>query len=142
MPGHDVLHGKLVQKEPRLQLWRKGVQAGLTQGSSPAKGVERAFAAEPLTPICAQSTGLSKLNLCHFDRVVMSPESAPKRNIHDVAKLLISRYGERAYAHAIHQALKARETADKRRQEAWRRIAVTVREVLRAEPDNDESEVG
>ena len=27
---------------PRLRLWRNGVQAGLTQGSSPAKGVERA----------------------------------------------------------------------------------------------------
>ena len=24
---------------PRLRLWRNGVQAGLTQGSSPAKGV-------------------------------------------------------------------------------------------------------
>ena len=30
-------------EEPRLQLWRIGVQAGLTQGSSPAKGVERAL---------------------------------------------------------------------------------------------------
>jgi hypothetical protein len=115
------------------------VQAGLTQGSSPAKGVERAFAAEPLMPICAQSLGPSKLNLCHFDRAVMSPQSEPKINVRDVAKLLISRYGERAYAHAIHQALKARRRGDKRLMDGWRWIASAVRQVLRDEPDNDES---
>jgi hypothetical protein len=67
----------------------------------------------------------------------MSTETKQRRDVRDIAKLLISHYGERAYAHASHQALKARERGDKRLMEAWHWIAGAVRDVLRGEPDED-----
>ena len=68
----------------------------------------------------------------------MSTKAEQKSDLRDIAKLLISRYGERAYAHAMHQALKARQQGDRRLMDAWRWIALAAREVLRAEPDDDE----
>lgn len=68
----------------------------------------------------------------------MSTETTHRRDVRDIAKLLISHYGERAYAHAAHQALKARERGDRQRMEAWQWVAGAVREMLRTEPEEDE----
>jgi hypothetical protein len=58
-----------------------------------------------------------------------------QKDVRDLAKLLISRYGEQAAAYASHQALKARQRGDPRVMEAWRWIASAIDEVLRSEPD-------
>jgi hypothetical protein len=52
-----------------------------------------------------------------------------------IATLLISRFGEQAYAHASHQALKARERGDRQLMEGWRWVAGAVAALLRSEPD-------
>ncbi len=70
----------------------------------------------------------------------MNGETKQRRDIRDIAKLLISQYGERAYAHASHQALKARDRGDRRKMEAWRWVAGAVRDVLKGEPEEDDSE--
>ncbi len=72
----------------------------------------------------------------------MNGETKQRRDIRDIAKLLISQYGERAYAHASHQALKARERGDRRKMVAWRWVAGAVQDVLKAEPEEDESKRG
>lgn len=72
----------------------------------------------------------------------MNGETKQRRYIRDIAKLLISQYGERAYAHASHQALKARDRGDRRKMVAWRWVAGAVQDVLKAEPDEDESKRG
>ncbi|HZB93496.1 MAG TPA: hypothetical protein VE397_18760 [Stellaceae bacterium] len=72
----------------------------------------------------------------------MSRKTEPKSDLGDIANLLISRYGERAYAHAMHQALKARRDGDRRLMEGWRWIALAVRDVLRTEPEDDAPERG
>ena len=58
-----------------------------------------------------------------------------QKDVRDLAKLLISRYGEQAGAYASHQALKARQRGDQRVMEAWRWIVGAIDEVLRSEPD-------
>jgi hypothetical protein len=68
----------------------------------------------------------------------MNTETDQRRDARAIAKLLISRYGEQAYAHASHQALKARERGNRRHMEAWRWIAGAVQELLRAEPEEEE----
>jgi hypothetical protein len=56
----------------------------------------------------------------------------------ELAKLLISRYGEQAVAYASHQSLKARSQGEPRLMEAWRWVAGAAAELLRSEPDEDE----
>ena len=68
----------------------------------------------------------------------MNTDTEQRRDVRAIAKLLISRYGEQAYAYASHQSLKARERGNQRHMEAWRWIAGAVQELLRAEPDGDE----
>jgi len=68
----------------------------------------------------------------------MSSGTDQRRDLRAVAKLLISRYGVQAYAHASHQALKARERGDERVMAAWRRVAAAVEAQLRGEPEEDE----
>jgi hypothetical protein len=67
----------------------------------------------------------------------MSTETNQRRDARAIAKLLISRYGEQAMSYASHQALRARDRGDTRMMEAWHWIAGAVREVLRAEPDDE-----
>ena len=54
--------------------------------------------------------------------------------IHELASLLIARYGERAASHAKHQSLKAAHRDEQRTMEAWLWIADAVEQVWRAEP--------
>ena len=54
--------------------------------------------------------------------------------IHELAQLLIERYGERAASHATHQSLKAAQRRETRAMEAWRWIAATVEQIWRTEP--------
>lgn len=65
----------------------------------------------------------------------MSSQPPRPRNVHELAKLLIGHYGEQAFAHAMHQALKARRRGDRRTMESWRWVAGAVREILRSEPE-------
>ena len=65
----------------------------------------------------------------------MSTVPDHNKDIRDLAKLLISRYGEQASAYASHQALKARQRGDQRVMDAWRWIAGAIEEVLRSEPE-------
>ena len=60
-----------------------------------------------------------------------------KGEISELASLLISRFGERATSFASHQALKARQSGELRRMEAWRRIADATAAVWRTEPQPD-----
>ena len=70
----------------------------------------------------------------------MSSENDRRDDAHELANLLISRYGEQAVTFASHQALKAREQGDERRMELWRWLAGAIVEVLRAEPRENEEE--
>lgn len=54
--------------------------------------------------------------------------------VHELADLLIARYGERAASHAKHQSLKAAQRDEQLTMEAWRWIADAVEQVWRAEP--------
>ncbi|MGO8916307.1 MAG: hypothetical protein ACLQJR_10400 [Stellaceae bacterium] len=54
--------------------------------------------------------------------------------VHELAELLIERYGERAASHAKHQSLIAARHDEQRTMEAWRWIAEAVEQVWKAEP--------
>ncbi|MGO8920611.1 MAG: hypothetical protein ACLQJR_32360 [Stellaceae bacterium] len=54
--------------------------------------------------------------------------------VHELAELLIERYGERAASHAKHQSLRAAYRDEQRMMEAWRWIADAVEHVWKAEP--------
>ena len=71
----------------------------------------------------------------------MDSETDQSNDVASIAKVLIFRYGEQAPAFASHQALKARERGDRRLMEGWRWVAAAVDEVLRAEPDEEESKM-
>jgi len=58
------------------------------------------------------------------------------REVWEIAELLISRYGERAVAHASLQALKARVKRNGKVMAAWRRISEAAEHMLR-QPDFD-----
>lgn len=60
----------------------------------------------------------------------------PPRDPRTFAKNLIARWGERATAYAMHQALKARQRGDPRNAERWLWIAGATREILRSEPND------
>jgi hypothetical protein len=53
----------------------------------------------------------------------MTTSTERDREIHDLAELLIARYGERAASFATHQSLKAGHRGEQRMMEAWRSIA-------------------
>lgn len=54
--------------------------------------------------------------------------------VHELADLLIARYGERAASHAKHQSLIAARRAEQRTMEAWRWIADAVERTWQTEP--------
>jgi hypothetical protein len=54
--------------------------------------------------------------------------------VHELADLLIARYGERAASHAKHQSLKAAQRDEQRKMEAWRWIAEAVEQAWKGEP--------
>jgi hypothetical protein len=70
----------------------------------------------------------------------MTSATKHKSEIDALASLLISRFGVRATSYASHQALKARQSGELRRMEAWRRIADATAQVWRTEPELDQPE--
>jgi hypothetical protein len=72
----------------------------------------------------------------------MPSESDRPSDAHELAKLLISRYGVQAESFAAHQALKAREQGDERRTALWHWLAGAVVEVLRTEPPEADEKPG
>ncbi|HLJ65612.1 MAG TPA: hypothetical protein VKT70_15985 [Stellaceae bacterium] len=114
--------------EPRLAPWRMSVQAGQTQGSSPAEGGQRARAAEPLSDIRPDDAHEAKLNEFH-------DSAGEDEDIGVTAFRLVARFGEQATSHALLQALKARERGEVARMEDWRWIADATREILRTIPE-------
>ncbi len=59
------------------------------------------------------------------------------RAIHELADLLIERYGERAASHARYQSLKAAQRGEQRKMEAWRWIADAIEQLWRAGPKSE-----
>jgi hypothetical protein len=64
----------------------------------------------------------------------MTTSTERDREIHDLAELLIARYGERAASFATHQSLKAGHRGEQRMMEAWRSIADVTERVWKVEP--------
>ena len=56
------------------------------------------------------------------------------REVHELANLLIARYGERAATYARHQSLKAAHRAQRRTMETWCEVADVADQVWRVEP--------
>jgi hypothetical protein len=59
------------------------------------------------------------------------------QEIRELADLLIERYGERAASHARYQALKAAQSGEERKTEAWRWIADAIDQLWRSGPSSE-----
>jgi hypothetical protein len=61
--------------------------------------------------------------------------------VHELAILLVARYGERAASHAKHESLKAARRHEPGQMEAWRWIADAVEQIWKTEPAQPMGEV-
>jgi hypothetical protein len=64
----------------------------------------------------------------------MASQIEHDHEVHELAKLLIARRGERAVTYARYQALKAGRLGHERMMRAWHLVADTAEQVWRVEP--------